>query len=200
MPLAYGDIYRLASQPESETLEVLHALPHPRDLARIIAAFANTAGGVVLFGIRDDKPWPDRLIGIDESRLHQRVDQALSMIHPAVDVSINAPQIEGKTIGAVEIPAPVSGFTMVRGQAWVRTDDRVLPATVDQIVSRVNDGSTQDRAQTDEVAQLVDVIVSQAGIIEELNDDHKSKPPFAAVVVAGVVGLLLGAALTLLLV
>ncbi|MEV0443707.1 ATP-binding protein [Streptomyces spectabilis] len=200
MPLAYGDVRRLASQPESETLEVLHRVPIPTTLARAIAAFANTAGGVILFGVRDDKPWPDRLVGIDANQLREQLDVALSLIDPPVSVSLNDPQIEGKTIGAVEVPGPTSGFSMVRGQAWVRTGERVLPATVDQIVSRVHDAPTDSRDHDAEVAQLVDVIVSQAGIIEELNSGQEPKNPLVRIALAGVVGVVLGALLMLLIV
>lgn len=198
--MAYGDVRRLVTQPESETLEVLHAVLVPRDLARIIASFANTAGGVILFGVRDDKPWPDRLVGVDEGQLRERLDLALTLIDPPVSVSINVPQIEGKTIGAVEVPGPAGGFTMVRGQAWVRTGEQVLPATVDQIVSRVHDAPADSRDHDAEVAQLVDVIVSQAGIIEELNGGQESKNPLAMMALAGGVGLVLGALLMLLIV
>ena len=43
----------LLSQPESETLEFKRELPASSDLAVLISAFYNTAGGTLIVGVDD---------------------------------------------------------------------------------------------------------------------------------------------------
>ncbi len=47
-------VNKLLGQPEGIELEYKQVLPPPSAIAREIAAFANSAGGTVIFGVRDD--------------------------------------------------------------------------------------------------------------------------------------------------
>ncbi|WP_078863523.1 ATP-binding protein [Streptomyces sp. AcH 505] len=199
MPLAYGDIHRLLDQPESETLEVKYSIPRPSELAKLIGSFANTAGGVILFGLRDETTqMPNRLIGgIDDARLRRDVDRALLLLQPSPAVWVSVIQVEGKSIGAVQVAAPISGITSNAGQLWVRSGTATRPASVDQILSTVNqldNGSTDRNAQFE---NLVEVIFSQGRIIEEMRDAQQSRKGIP-IAFAGLMGIVIGCLLVFL--
>jgi GTPase len=64
----------LISQGESETLEFKQKLPPESIISRILAAFANTKGGTLVIGVRDQ----GELIGLteDEAKVaHQRLNR-----------------------------------------------------------------------------------------------------------------------------
>jgi len=48
----------LISQRESETLEFKREMPSSSDLAKLVTAFYNTRGGVIVFGVEDGSRWP----------------------------------------------------------------------------------------------------------------------------------------------
>lgn len=52
---------RLINQREGETLDFKREMPSSSDLARLITAFYNTRGGIIVFGVEDDTR---RLVGV----------------------------------------------------------------------------------------------------------------------------------------
>ena len=52
----------LLAQAESKTLEFKRDLSSPRPWLKTLVAFANSAGGRLIFGVADDR----RIIGIDQ--------------------------------------------------------------------------------------------------------------------------------------
>ena len=53
MYLTPEEFERLISQRESETLEFKREMPVSSDLAKLVTAFYNTRGGVIVFGVED---------------------------------------------------------------------------------------------------------------------------------------------------
>jgi predicted HTH transcriptional regulator len=91
-------------QPESRRVEFKEVFPSGNQLARTVIAFANGAGGRVVFGIRDN---PREIVGIPDEeifRLEERIaqhiaDQCAPLIIP--DIYIQA--CEGKNLLVVEV-------------------------------------------------------------------------------------------------
>ena len=44
---------RLIGQPEGDTLEFKREMPSSSDLAKLVTAFYNTRGGIIVFGVED---------------------------------------------------------------------------------------------------------------------------------------------------
>lgn len=63
------DLTTLLERGEDSTLEFKREAPHPEALAAEIVAFANTAGGTILFGVEDD----GSVCGVADSKLEERL-------------------------------------------------------------------------------------------------------------------------------
>ncbi|MCU7960560.1 MAG: helix-turn-helix domain-containing protein [gamma proteobacterium symbiont of Bathyaustriella thionipta] len=91
----------ILNSPESKTLEFKRDLSSPKPILKTLVAFANTAGGRLLIGIRDDK----KTLGVDnpldeEERLSSLIADAIS---PRLVPNIELMTVEDKTILVVEV-------------------------------------------------------------------------------------------------
>lgn len=91
------------TQGESKVLEFKETLPESKKYIKTILAFANTSGGQLLIGVRDDKT----IIGVepDEAiRMMDRISNAISdLCEPMIMPNIYLTSLEGKTIIVVEV-------------------------------------------------------------------------------------------------
>jgi len=127
----------LVRQPESETLEFKRELPSSSDLAKLVTAFYNTRGGVILFGVEDAT---QQLLGVINP---QGVEQGIVNILRArcsLDVmpSIQFLAHQGKTFVVVTCPQGVRKPYLIDGETrpYVRV------------------GSSNRQAQDEEVRRL----------------------------------------------
>ena len=94
-------IEHLVQSPESKTLEFKRDLSSPRNFLKTLVAFANTAGGRLVFGVDDQK----NIVGIDqpldeEERLCSLVADAIA---PRLVPNIEFITVEDKTLLTVEV-------------------------------------------------------------------------------------------------
>ncbi|HID64305.1 MAG TPA: ATP-binding protein [Anaerolineae bacterium] len=81
------DIRQLASQGEGQQLEFKRSLAELNTATRTVAAFANTDGGVLLFGVRDS----GEIIGVEigqttRERIVNRITGATDpVVYPSVE-------------------------------------------------------------------------------------------------------------------
>ncbi len=91
-------------QPESRRLEFKERLPKGEQLARTAVAFANGAGGRIVFGVKNS---PREIIGVDEDRLfdlEERINNSIfDQCAPAIVPEIYIQAAAGKTLLVVEI-------------------------------------------------------------------------------------------------
>jgi len=99
------DIRALVAAGESETVELkLEREPQP-DIGELLAAFANSDGGVVLFGVTDDR----EIVGVEHlNTIHTRLlSSARSCRPPLAAYLITYPvTVDGKQILVGQLPAP----------------------------------------------------------------------------------------------
>lgn len=83
-----------------EFKRLVHSAPK---IARSIAAFANTEGGIILIGVDDDK----RIVGIrSEKEMLQVIDEALRFhIEPKPNIKVRFEEFKHRMVMLVEIPA-----------------------------------------------------------------------------------------------
>ena len=71
-------IEHLLTQPEGKTLEFKRDLSSPRNLLKTLVAFANSAGGIVLIGVADDRA----VIGLEQPLDDEERLDNLMPLHP----------------------------------------------------------------------------------------------------------------------
>ncbi len=94
-------IAQLICKPESKTLEFKRDLSSPRPWLKTLVAFANSAGGQLIFGVADDRT----VIGIDnpldeEERLCNLIADSIA---PRLVPNIELTTVQGKTLLIVEV-------------------------------------------------------------------------------------------------
>lgn len=91
-------------QPESRRLEFKEAWPSGDGIARTAVAFANGAGGKIVFGVREE---PREIVGISDAELFALEEKAANHIfdlcHPTIVPEIYIQNAEGKNLLVVEI-------------------------------------------------------------------------------------------------
>lgn len=95
-------------QPESRRLEFKETFPKGEQIARTAVAFANGAGGKIIFGVKDD---PRRVIGIPDDQLFVLEERITSCIcdlcAPPIMPEVYIQSIDDKPLLVAEIfPGP----------------------------------------------------------------------------------------------
>ena len=91
-------------KPESRRLELKESFPKGDQVAKTVIAFANGAGGKIIFGIKDD---PRKVTGIPETKLfpleEQIANHIFSKCSPNIIPEIYIQAVQDKTLLIVEI-------------------------------------------------------------------------------------------------
>tara|TARA_B100000989_G_scaffold298966_1_gene291470 strand:+ start:4294 stop:4998 length:705 start_codon:yes stop_codon:yes gene_type:complete len=146
--MSKADLTNLVERGESSFLEFKQKVTSPEKLAREIAAFANTEGGIILVGVGDK----GELIGLEtyleeEFWLKQAAEQECV---PPVSITFELFQIGQRDILIVHVPeSPVKPVQVKAGKSskirkvFVRVDDASVEASNEYIQVLKQDGATQ---------------------------------------------------------
>ncbi|MGV9962687.1 AlbA family DNA-binding domain-containing protein [Streptomyces olivaceus] len=198
MPTTSDDVKLLLAEPEGQHLEFKIGAAKPQVIAQIISAFANSGGGAIVFGIRDDKPMSDRLTGIDEARFTHAMRRAMQMVTPAPTVTTEVVSVDGKSIGVVKVEPLSGGLVQAMGQAFFREGDHNTRATAERIM-RSLPVQPKDPELLTEVQGLAAALASQTIIIQELREAQGWKTQLPLMLLNGIIGAILGVLVTMLL-
>ena len=98
-------LQKLIAQGEGEQLDFKKTVQDSRKIARSMVAFANTRGGKLLIGVRDN----GTLAGIEsDEEAHMIESAALVFCRPPVEFQLQTHRLEGKNILEVNIPPALS--------------------------------------------------------------------------------------------
>ena len=93
-------IHNLIKQGEHQKLDFKHSITDSKKIARSLAAFANTDGGILLVGVRDN----GSIAGVQSDEEFYMVQAAADLYcRPAIKFETKAWQINGKTILEITI-------------------------------------------------------------------------------------------------
>lgn len=93
-------IYNLIKQGEHQRLDFKHSITDSKKIARSLAAFANTEGGKLLVGVRDN----GSIAGVKSDEEFYMIQAAAQLFcKPEVDFETKVWQIEGKTVLEITI-------------------------------------------------------------------------------------------------
>lgn len=89
------------AQGEGLQLDFKQRIDSARKIARTLAAFANTEGGSLLIGVKDN----GRIVGVDPEQEYHMVDLAARRyVRPPVSFEARAYEVEGKAILEIYVP------------------------------------------------------------------------------------------------
>jgi predicted HTH transcriptional regulator len=100
MKLTVHPIYKLIAQGEHQQQDFKYCISDSRKIARSLVAFANTDGGRLLVGVKDN----GKIIGVRSEEEYYMVDAAAKIYSkPKIDFSAQQWDVDGKTVFEVII-------------------------------------------------------------------------------------------------
>ena len=110
---------------ESEKLEFKAVLPPSRSIARILCAFANSAGGALVLGV-DGSRSPPEAIGLSRDfHAHEVTSRAIALLVPHLSVVHRYAEHEGTSLYVIEVEKSEEQVT-VEGKIFLRSGNRVI--------------------------------------------------------------------------
>jgi len=100
--MRYRELIELIEEGENIQCEFKRKFSNSEKIAKEMLAFANTKGGIILFGIDDDK----KIIGVESEKETSELvrDVALNHCEPSIEYFIEYKEIDTKEIVIVSVP------------------------------------------------------------------------------------------------
>ena len=128
-------IHNLIAQGEHQQLDFKFQVNDSRKIARTLVAFANTDGGKLLIGVKDNGV----IAGVRTDEEYHMIEAAASMYcKPEIDFAFRPWNIDGKQVLEIDVPAlkEKPAFVLIEEERWmayVRVGDQNILATPLQI-------------------------------------------------------------------
>lgn len=134
-------VLELIEQGEGLTVEFKQRFSSPEKIAKGMIAFANTRGGIILFGVDDDKS----IYGIDSEKSVTNLvkETAEKFCEPIIEVNVETIEIEKKDLLIVEVleskykPHRIQDYkkdlNLNTAQVYVRVNDKSILASKEMI-------------------------------------------------------------------
>ena len=98
--VSQNDLYALIREGEHSEQDFKYRISDARKIARTLSAFANTTGGRLLVGVRDN----GSIAGVkDEDDIYMLESASEVFLKPALKLEVWAHEIEGKNVWEIEI-------------------------------------------------------------------------------------------------
>ncbi len=151
-------ITKILSEPEGPNLEFKERIPQSNMMARLMSAFANSDGGMVLLGVGHK----GALIGVrnlDQAR--NKISHALDMIKPRPEVETSVQMVDDKAVLVLNIRKSDKAPHTVNNLLFQRSGSEVVPVDSRSLYSQITkDSNTLAKIHSD-VARLTEVIEEQ---------------------------------------
>ncbi len=123
-------IYRLIAQGEHQELDFKYEMNDSRKIARSLVAFANTDGGRLLVGVKDN----GKVVGVNSEEEMYMVEAAAQVFStPEVKITGKLHEVEGKDVLEILVDKSVQKHFVKeedgRQLAYIRKDDMNLKAS-----------------------------------------------------------------------
>ena len=114
------DVNIIQHDPKSEMLD-FNAVPFtPQKTARIIASFANTCGGTIIWGLKEATPGPNTIIGLStDFQAIEIVKKAVSILSPIPTITFDWLRIGEKSIFLIKTEKS-DVDVLLDGQKYIR--------------------------------------------------------------------------------
>jgi predicted HTH transcriptional regulator len=130
MRLTVSPIFKLIAQGEHQTQDFKYCISDSRKIAKSLVAFANTDGGRLLIGVKDN----GNIVGVRSDEEYYMVEAAAKIYsNPKIDFTTQQWNVEGKIILEVMIEPSLlrPHFAQTETKTWVsfiRKDDENILA------------------------------------------------------------------------
>ena len=155
-------IHALIAQGEHVQQDFKYEISDARKIARTLSAFANSLGGRLLIGVKDN----GRIAGVRSEEEMYMIEAAAQLYcTPKVDVIMKAYRVEGRTVLCAEVPEaqqkPVKAYDE-NNKAWAYiriADENILATAVHMLVwQQGNDIQPYAMAFTDRERAILAVL------------------------------------------
>lgn len=161
-------ILKLIEKGENQTLDFKFEISDSKKIARTLSAFANTDGGKLLVGVKDN----GRIAGVRSEEEFYMIEGAASVYcKPPVNFTVRNWQISGKTILEVDIQksnithyAPDEQGKM---QYYTRVDDKTLQ--VNSIFLKVKEKQNQKKSVILKFSKDEQALLDYLSVNEEIS-------------------------------
>src|SRR6266700_6059805 len=105
--------------PEGQSIEYKLSLTGPEVLARVIASFANTAGGRIIVGIGDD----ESVLGLTDELIADSpaiVEKALQHLKPRPPIKYQVAETNGKKLFVIDVQTSQFPVLTEYGRFYIR--------------------------------------------------------------------------------
>lgn len=161
---APAEIHTLLKAGEGSTVEFKVSTPFPEKLARLISSFANASGGTLLVGIKE----PNTISGTDPKHFENFVQRALSRLHGEVQSRHFTVEVDGKTVGVLQVSPAKLPVAAPEGY-FRRVDDSDQPLSPAELVARMS--AIPDHSEA--ITSLSETIAAQSKEIEKLRESFE---------------------------
>lgn len=192
-----ADLKLVLASGENELIEFKSGVPRPDILARNLAAFSNTSGGTVLFGVRED----GTVTGADAQGVQRALERAQVSLSSTPSTAVYEIPYQGKTVIAVDVAEATSGPVLSQGAALMRVGSNISPITPERVASFVPATTTSTPVVSEKIDQLAKIISEQSVRIEGLRTElvkasgwRRKLPEW---ILGGIIGGIIGIVITL---
>ncbi|MFP3860583.1 MAG: helix-turn-helix domain-containing protein [Bacteroidales bacterium] len=123
-------IFDLIRQGEHDMLDFKHSIANAKKIAKSLVAFANTNGGKLLIGVKDN----GTISGIRSEEEFYMIETAAHMFcKPEIKFSTETWYIDGKTVLEITIPKSLNKIYYAKDsqgkwKVYIRVDDKIFLA------------------------------------------------------------------------
>ncbi|MBR2291174.1 MAG: putative DNA binding domain-containing protein [Prevotella sp.] len=165
-------LQRLISEGEHQQQDFKYRVSDARKLARSVSAFANTDGGRLLIGVRDD----GHMSGVrSEEEIYMMHQAAYRYCRPEASIKFDTYHVEGRTIVIATVPPsekrPVCALDDDdRPRAYIRiADENIVASPVHLAMWRDSQNARGTMmTYTDAIRQLLDTLRDQSLTLNQL--------------------------------
>ena len=193
-----AELDQLIRQGETQDVEFKSSVPAPQDIAKHVAAMANTNGGMLILGVRE----PAEIVGVNEQQARAVIEQAHQYLSPLPAMTVQSLPVHGRTVVVVQVAASEELHSAMGGYFGRGTRptapseahrEATRPLNPAEIRLHALKGKTEDAALSrlaKSVADQTHTIEKQTETIDKLSRDfEKANSPWMkiAFVLAGAI-------------
>jgi predicted HTH transcriptional regulator len=174
---------------ETDQVELKVEVRDPGLLSRIISGFANGSGGVIVIGAQS----PSHIPGCDRKALTAVYDAARKQLSQTQVGSLEFVQLDGKDIGLLKVAKSDKLVASTSG-AYVRKGSGTMSMTADQIFGKAAASGEHSLRSLSNL--IYDQMVTIDKLRRTLEEKHSWKSKATDFAISGIIGAVLGVALS----